>query len=196
VNVKAVLVVAIAIGLVFGIASAPQAPPTSNESDKLAELLKPDPLLEVQFNAGVRQLRLLEQTEREQAGNAVNPAIEAALRDGRSLTMGDVVRPSDNPVSMTGAYPERSAGSISLRRHMLDQPSASRAFLEQQRLAASSGHLYRGASGAKYRYDLGNPSDNLRYSVDSMTQLRDSMSIDPRREMDQSIGQYGGGIQR
>lgn len=53
---------------------------------------------------------------------------------------------------------------------------------------------YRGTSGADYQYDLTNPSDQVRYSVDVNAQLRDS--IDPRVEMDRSLGQHGGGVVR
>ncbi len=55
-------------------------------------------------------------------------------------------------------------------------------------------NLYRGSSGAMYQYDLSNPSDQLRYSVDPGAQLRDE--IDPRVQLDRSLGQYGGGIAR
>ena len=53
-------------------------------------------------------------------------------------------------------------------------------------------NLYRGPSGTLYKYDLSNPSDQLRYSVDPGAQLRDL--IDPRVELDRSLGQYGGGV--
>ena len=55
-------------------------------------------------------------------------------------------------------------------------------------------NLYRGSSGALYQYDLSNPSDQLRYSVDPGAQLRDE--IDPRVQLDRSLGQYGGGVGR
>lgn len=56
--------------------------------------------------------------------------------------------------------------------------------------------VYRGSSGAMYKYDLSRPMDRLRYEVDPMTQLRDSMSIDPRVELDRGMGQFGGGAMR
>lgn len=57
---------------------------------------------------------------------------------------------------------------------------------------------YRGNSGARYQYDLSRPGDEVRYSVDVGAQLRDQLrdSVDPRVEMDRSMGQYGGGIER
>ena len=60
----------------------------------------------------------------------------------------------------------------------------------------SSGNLLRlrSSSGALYQYDLSNPVDQLRYSTDLHAQMRDSLSVDPRRELDRSMQQYGGGI--
>ncbi len=55
---------------------------------------------------------------------------------------------------------------------------------------------YRGISGARYQYDLSNPSDRARYTVDPQAQLRDSISVDPQRGIDQDLGQAGGGIIR
>jgi hypothetical protein len=39
-----------------------------------------------------------------------------------------------------------------------------------------------------YQYDLSNPSDQLRYSVDPGAQLRDSINVEPRVEIDRSFG--------
>ncbi len=55
---------------------------------------------------------------------------------------------------------------------------------------------YRGSSGMEYKYDLSKPTDQLRYGVDPGAQLRDSISVDPRREIDRGIGQQGGGARR
>lgn len=60
----------------------------------------------------------------------------------------------------------------------------------------SQNYPYRGSSGTQYQYDLSKPSDQVRYGVDPAAQLRDGISVDPRREIDQSIGQQGGGIRR
>jgi len=68
---------------------------------------------------------------------------------------------------------------------------ASRSYADEQ-----STSRYQGSSGAGYQYDLNNPADQLRYGVDPMAQLRDSISVDPRVEMDRSLGQQGGGIER
>lgn len=51
-----------------------------------------------------------------------------------------------------------------------------------------------GPSGARYQYDLNNPSDRMRYDLDTAAQLRDSSSIDQRRQNDVSLGYHGGGI--
>ena len=53
---------------------------------------------------------------------------------------------------------------------------------------------YEGSSGTKYQYDLSDHSDKLDYSIDLDAQMRDSLSVDPSRSLDQGLGQYGGGI--
>lgn len=57
---------------------------------------------------------------------------------------------------------------------------------------------YQGSSGVRYRYDLSNPADQVKYSVDPSAQLQDQLraATDPRVGLDQSLGQRGGGIQR
>jgi len=52
---------------------------------------------------------------------------------------------------------------------------------------------YQDISGKKYQYDLSNPNDRLQYQVDPGARLRDSIDPDPRRNIDQGVGQYGGG---
>lgn len=49
------------------------------------------------------------------------------------------------------------------------------------------------SSGLKYKYDLSNPSDAIRYDVDPSAQLRDS--INPRVELDRGLGYQGGGAE-
>jgi len=48
----------------------------------------------------------------------------------------------------------------------------------------------------KYRGNLSNPGDRIRYEVDPAAQLRDQIAVDPRRDIDKSIGQQGGGYYR
>ena len=55
---------------------------------------------------------------------------------------------------------------------------------------------YESSSGVKYKYDLSNPSDRVMYDVDPAAQLNDSINVDPRVDIDRSLGQYGGGIER
>jgi hypothetical protein len=55
---------------------------------------------------------------------------------------------------------------------------------------------YRGSSGTQYQYDMGNPGDKARYQLDLDAQRRDQMSLDPRRNLDQGLGQQGGGIRK
>jgi hypothetical protein len=76
-------------------------------------------------------------------------------------------------------------------------PSEEALDLRAQELGmGSTDPVYRGSSGALYQYDLSNPSDQLRYSVDPGAQLRDSINVNTRVVIDRGLGQYGGGIER
>lgn len=55
---------------------------------------------------------------------------------------------------------------------------------------------YRGLSGQTYQYDLSRPQDRLRYDLDPKAQIMDSVTVDPRRDLDRSLGQHGGGVSR
>jgi hypothetical protein len=57
-------------------------------------------------------------------------------------------------------------------------------------------YKYRGSSGAQYQYDLSKPSDQLRYELDLNAQMRDQLSVDPKRDLDRGLDQRGGGIRR
>lgn len=57
-------------------------------------------------------------------------------------------------------------------------------------------YRYSGSSGKRYQYDLSNPSDELRYDLDLSAQMRDEMNIDPRVDLDRSLGQHGGGVEQ
>ena len=57
-----------------------------------------------------------------------------------------------------------------------------------------SEYKYEGSSGARYKYDLSDPSDRIDYSVDVDAQMQDKMSVSPDRDLDRQMGQYGGGI--
>jgi hypothetical protein len=65
---------------------------------------------------------------------------------------------------------------------------------EVNRNSNSDNSNYSGSSGASYQYDLSSPLDRNRYSIDNSAQIRDSLNVNPRRQLDQSMGQYGGGI--
>ena len=55
---------------------------------------------------------------------------------------------------------------------------------------ANRGH--QGSSGARYQYDLNNPVERNRYSIDLDAQRRDTMKINPG-SLDELKGQQGGG---
>lgn len=44
-----------------------------------------------------------------------------------------------------------------------------------------------------YQYDLNNPSDRNAYSIDLDAQRRDTMDLDMGRQLENGLGQYGGG---
>jgi hypothetical protein len=52
---------------------------------------------------------------------------------------------------------------------------------------------HKASSGRTYDYDLSNPADRNRYSIDLDAQRRDG-NQDLDRDRDQSLGQSGGGI--
>lgn len=53
---------------------------------------------------------------------------------------------------------------------------------------------YESTYGNTYQYDMSDPSDRIDYSVDIDAQMRDKSSIEPTRELDQKMGEHGGGI--
>lgn len=76
-----------------------------------------------------------------------------------------------------------------------------------QVLAAEYGRMdedesggYKSAGGARYKYDLNRPTDQIRYETDVGAQLRDEIdgwTKSPSRELQEEIrGQRGGGVKR
>ena len=57
-----------------------------------------------------------------------------------------------------------------------------------------SEYKYEGSSGARYKYDLSDPSDRIDYSMDYDAQMNDKLSVSPDRDLDRQMGQFGGGI--
>ena len=52
-------------------------------------------------------------------------------------------------------------------------------------------HKYQSNSGTKYKYDLNNPVDRVRYNADPAAKLMDN--INPAVKIDRRLNQYGGG---
>jgi hypothetical protein len=52
---------------------------------------------------------------------------------------------------------------------------------------------YKSKFGNEYEYDLSRPADQIRYENDIRAQMRDELDVDPRREIERDLGQYGGG---
>lgn len=61
----------------------------------------------------------------------------------------------------------------------------------EQEQKSNKEYPYESITGTRYKYDLSNPSDRIKYEVDPGAQLRDS--INPRVDIDRGLGQYGGG---
>ena len=60
----------------------------------------------------------------------------------------------------------------------------------------SSNDSYQGSSGQSYSYDLSNPADSNRYSIDVDAQRRDQQNSNSiNTYYDQSNGQHGGGYE-
>lgn len=55
---------------------------------------------------------------------------------------------------------------------------------------------YEGPTGKRYQYDLSNPGEAIRYSVDPGAQIRDSINPDPRIQLDRDLGAAGGGAEQ
>ena len=57
-------------------------------------------------------------------------------------------------------------------------------------------YKYKGSMGNRYKYDLSQPGDQLKYELDVGAQLKDSIKIPirPSVDLERSLGQYGGGI--
>ena len=53
---------------------------------------------------------------------------------------------------------------------------------------------YESSFGNRYEYDLSDPSDRVMYEVDPSAQLRDSIDVNPIRDVERSVGEYGGGV--
>lgn len=61
---------------------------------------------------------------------------------------------------------------------------------------AGSTNTYQSSYGRSYQYDLSNPGDRVRYGTDMDAQRRDELDWNPTRQLEHTIGQHGGGIQR
>ena len=53
---------------------------------------------------------------------------------------------------------------------------------------------YESSFGTRYEYDLSDPGDRIMYDVDPAAQLRDSIDVNPTRELERGIGEHGGGV--
>ena len=60
--------------------------------------------------------------------------------------------------------------------------------------ASSAFAWYVGTSGQKYKYDLSDQRDLMKYKMDFKAQINDRIhSYNPKVQIDRSLGQFGGG---
>jgi hypothetical protein len=64
---------------------------------------------------------------------------------------------------------------------------------QQRPLQQQKASSYTSSSGNNYQYDLANPVDRNRYSIDTAAQRRDALNT-PDQYRDRSRGEYGGGV--
>lgn len=57
-------------------------------------------------------------------------------------------------------------------------------------------YKYRSRYNREYQYDLSRERDRLKYDIDERAKLRDELEVDPRRELERDLGEYGGGVKR
>jgi hypothetical protein len=146
------------------------APSASDRAEQIANAILSNP------HATMRDVALASQILRGRASPSVPSyqSVDSTVRQGSYTSPPDTgLGYSYGPArsSVDGAY---GAGPASVR--------------------GPAGTGYRGLSGTSYKYDLSDPGQQMRYEMDPMAQMHDSISIDPRRDIDRSIGQYGGGI--
>jgi TPR repeat protein len=122
--------------------------------------------------------------------DSINSAESFAEGLGQALLIGLAIfgaaaAAQSSAYSDYGSSPDYSA--------MLNRPRAAEV---RSYSSSNANYPYRGSSGTQYQYDLSKPGDQIRYEVDPAAQLRDGLSVDPRRDLDRDLGQVGGGIRR
>lgn len=53
---------------------------------------------------------------------------------------------------------------------------------------------YESSFGNRYEYDLSDPSDRVLYEADPSAKLRDRYDVNPVRNLERNVGEYGGGV--
>lgn len=65
---------------------------------------------------------------------------------------------------------------------------------ENKTLTSNASRSYESIFGRKYQYDLSKPIDRLRYSIDPSAKIRDDIDVSPYKNIEQDMGQFGGGV--
>lgn len=61
---------------------------------------------------------------------------------------------------------------------------------------SSKSKTYKSSFGNKYEYDLSKPIDQIKYDIDLKAQQRDELDINPVRDLERDLGEYGAGVRR
>ncbi len=69
-----------------------------------------------------------------------------------------------------------------------------RGYNEDSSSSNQNSDAYESSFGNRYKYNLGDPGDRVKYGVDAAAQLRDSIDVNPIRSIERNIGEYGGGV--
>ena len=86
-----------------------------------------------------------------------------------------------------------SSAAAGLDDEYLNEPEPLSRF---ENVGGASDTGYESSFGKQYEYDMNSISDQIRYEMDPGAQIRDDVyeDINPYREMEEDLGQKGGGI--
>jgi len=89
-----------------------------------------------------------------------------------------------------------AAGGLSYReKRELREAGMSRSDIRE--IEEKSEYGYEGSSGTRYKYDLSEPDDKMKYDLDVDAQMNDKvyMPTKPGVKIDRGLNQYGGGVE-
>ena len=69
-------------------------------------------------------------------------------------------------------------------------------YMDENSGNTNSNRGYESSFGNRYEYDLSRPGERVRYGADPGAQVRDSIDVNPTRDLERQTGQFGGGMYR